>query len=96
MFYIMSDAGSMCSSLLKECHNTIDNREIHPGMMVKVPKIMKKKINLEQSQYGISPHEMEENAKIIDKLRKKYHKKAKEATIKKTNLGEDLLTFTQE
>ena len=39
---------------------------------------------------------MEESAKVIDKLRKKYQKKAKEATIKKTNLGEDLMTFTPE
>ena len=57
---------------------------------------MKKKIDVQQSKYGVSPHQLEENAKIIDKLRKKYHRKAKEATIKKTNLGEDLLTFTQE
>ena len=39
---------------------------------------------------------MEETAKVIDKLRKKYQKKAKEATIKKTNLGQDLMTFTPE
>lgn len=37
---------------------------------------------------------MEENAKVIDKLRKKFHKKSKEVTIKKTTLGEDMLTFT--
>lgn len=29
-------------------------------------------------------------------MRKKYHKKQKETSIKKTDLGEDLLTFTKE
>lgn len=29
-------------------------------------------------------------------MRKKYIKKQREASIKKTNLGEDLLTFTEE
>jgi hypothetical protein len=29
-------------------------------------------------------------------MRKKYTKKEREASIKKTNLGEDLLTFTEE
>jgi len=61
-----------------------------------VPQLLRKKIDVEQSRFGISPQEMEDNAKIIDKLRKKYHRKAKEVTIKKTNLGEDMLTFTPE
>lgn len=39
---------------------------------------------------------MEDNAKVIEKLKKKYHKKVKDITIKKTNLGEDLMTFTPE
>lgn len=29
-------------------------------------------------------------------MKKKYHKKIKEASIKKTELGEDLETFTKE
>lgn len=48
------------------------------------------------SRYGASPQEIEQNNKIINKLRKKYHKKVKEVSIKKTNLGEDQMTFTPE
>ena len=55
---------------------------------------MRRKIEAEQGRMELGPQELEENAKIINKFRKKYHKKSKEHVIKKTNLGEDLLTFT--
>jgi hypothetical protein len=89
----MTEIRDACENLLKECHNNISTE----GSLLRsntMPKVQRKRIDIEQRKFGISPQEMEDNAKIIDKLRKKYHKKTKEATIKKTNLGEDLLTFT--
>ena len=42
-----------------------------------IPKLLRKKINIEKSRFGMSPQEIEENQKLIDRLKKKYHKKPK-------------------
>lgn len=57
---------------------------------------LRRKISTSKMLNKISPQEQEENDRIIDRMRSKYHKKQKESSIKKTDLGEDLLTFTPE
>ena len=83
----MNEIYAHCNSLLKECHNNIESRLTEVPKDTTMPKLLKKKIDFGQSSFGISPQETETNAKIIEKLRKKYHRKPKEVTIKKTDLG---------
>lgn len=85
---------SSCGALLKECENNI---------AYKVPALPKENYALTQLKKKLShpnlnlssPQEEEYNLKIIDKMRKNYIKKNQEKSIKKTDLGADLLTFTK-
>ena len=91
----MAEMRDVCGNLLRECHNNLGSRSL--GLAVgQMPFLLKKKGEVEPSRLGISWQEMEQNAKVIDKLKKKHHRKKKDVTIKKTNLGEDQLTFSPE
>jgi hypothetical protein len=93
---IMKEAQSSCENLLKECQG---NAMYYSQSRLKENLAMvqlKRKISASKMLNKISPQELEENNRIIDRMRSKYHRKQKESSIKKTDLGEDLLTFTAE
>ena len=92
----MKEVQASCENLLRECQSSGVYRS-QPRLKENFAMVqLRRKISTSKMLSKISPQEQEENDRIIDRMRSKYHRKQKESSIKKTDLGEDLLTFTPE
>ena len=88
----MLQAQRSCDSLLKQCsapaHPNVLETQYEPK---RKPYLLKARNILHRN---IAPEDMEENKRLIEKIRKRFHKKSKEQSIKKTELCEDHHIFT--
>lgn len=82
------------SDLLRKCQSELSVRNSGPRQSSAVAKLRRKLGAVVSGK--MSPQEQQDNDKIIAKLRRNYHRKSRESSIKKTDLGEDLMTFTPE
>ena len=86
----MQQVRRSCDSLLQECQPSAPLHPVHAPVKKK-PYLLKAQNILQRK---VAPEDEEENKRIIDKIRKRFHKKPKEQSIKKTDLGEDHHIFT--
>jgi hypothetical protein len=71
----MTEAFQKCEGLLKDCQNHLINEQKFMLKKNFETISLKRKQKNTHSATGISPQEAEENARIIEKMRKKYIKK---------------------